>query len=297
MPAARSTHWQLTAALVPVLMFSFGCGKRVERESPGAKLDRLLSANRLDEAEKFCRELVKKRDSDVLIHRGNLARVLCLRGEARLEALGFFDPDPVKARAAKGKTGYLDALARFRDAASECRAVLRELRSEREQQAFAKVRGTLGLALYRQGKTREAISELKRAVADDPKLAAAHNTLGLIFHELGKSEAAVANFKAALQADPGLAEAAYNLGVYFEDEVAELARIETEAREAGSRPPKGTASKKVTARNQAVKYYRRFLREQAGKGRRKQEVRRRIQKLAAPAGNVSELPGNTSRAA
>ncbi len=280
-----------------MLFPTFGCGNNVKPDSPGMKLDRLLSKGKLDEAEKFCREFVGKKDSDVLVHRGNLAHVLCLRGEAKLDAVGFFDPNPVKAKAAKGKAGYLDALALFRDATSECRAVFRELKGEREQQAFAKVRGTLGLALYRQGKTTEAINELKRAVADDPRLAAAHNTLGLIFHELGKSDAAEANFKAALQADPGLAEAAYNLGVYFEDELEELTRIETEAREAGSRPPKGTATRKVTARSEAVKYYKRFLRERTGKGGWKEEVRKRVEQLQGPGKGVSVLPGGTPAAA
>ena len=65
----------------------------------------------------------------------------------------------------------------------------------------------------------------------------------------------------------------------------------------GSPPPKGTASKKATARNEAVKYYRRFLRERAGKSTRKEEVRRRIRKLEGPTKDASVLPGGASTVA
>jgi tetratricopeptide (TPR) repeat protein len=271
-----------------------GCGKSARPASPDRKLKSLLREGKLVEAEKFCRDLVRKKDSQVSVHRGNLAHILCLRGEAVLVKIGFFDP--AKAKEARASEDYAVAAAFFRDAASQCQRVFKD-EPEKDWEAFAKVRGTLGLALYRQERVKEAIVELKRAVADDPRLGAAHNTLGLIYHELGKGEAALANFKAALQAEPGLSEAAYNLGLYYQEELEELTKVEAQAREAGSRPPKGTLLRKRAAAREALRYYRRFLIDRPGNRGQGEEVRRRVEQLEKLGGGAQRMPGSATPAA
>jgi tetratricopeptide (TPR) repeat protein len=283
----RAAHLPSTPTCVALATGFFllvGCGAQQSKPpSPGEKLDKLLREGKLAEAEKYCRGLVRKSDNkQVHTHRGNLAHVLCLRGEEALAESGFFDPDPAKAVKAKGTRKYREAHAFFKSATSEARQVFTRLPTKKWS-AFAKVRATLGLALYRQGLVEEALVELKRALADDDRLGSAHNTLGLIYHEQGNEAAAVANFKAALKAQPGLGEAAYNLGVYFEDELSEMTKLESDALKAGGRPPKGTRERKAAAREEAIKYYKWFLKGRTGDQQRKKTVRRRIDRLKGKA--------------
>jgi tetratricopeptide (TPR) repeat protein len=276
-----------------VLLLTSGCGEDPKPVSPGERFDGLLKEGKLEEAEKFCRENVRKKDTDEQVHRGNLAHVLCLLGERALQEAGYFDADPEKAKKSREHRKFGEARRYFREAATQGKRVFEDV-PKSKWKGYAKVRATIGLALYRLERVSEAIKELERAVADDEHLATAHNTLGLIYHEQGKQEAAVANFKAALKAEPGMAEAAYNLGVYFEDELSELARVERDARKAGSAPPKDAAARRKTAREEAIKYYRRYLQVRTGDRRKKDEVRRRIMKLS---GGASAAPSGAPRAA
>jgi tetratricopeptide (TPR) repeat protein len=280
-----------TVAIGAAFLLACGCGQAPQTVSTQEKFKELLRGGRLADAEELCRKLVARGGEEVLVHRGNLAAVLCRRGEAKLEQAGFFDADESRSAASRKQPEWSQAMAFFAGAVSQCRGVLGKLGDDpRKTAAYAKVRGTLGLALYRQGRVKEAMNELERAVAEDPRLAAAHNTLGMIFHELGKGEAAAANFKAALQADPGLAEAAYNLGLYYQEELEELGRIEARARQAGARPPRGTENRKRTARRQAIRYYRQFLRERGGKRGRWGEVQRRLRSLQGSANGACRQP-------
>ena len=169
----RRAVWPVYAALIVLLFSIFGCGGEEEKPvSPGAKLDNLLKTGKLDEAERFLRELVKKEDSkkekdSTQLHRGNLAQVLCLRGAAALNEAGFFDPDPKKAKKAKEHRSYAEALGFFKSAVSEARLVFKKLPPEKHR-LFAEVRGTLGLALYRLGRLKEAIRELEADLESDP---------------------------------------------------------------------------------------------------------------------------------
>ncbi len=282
--AAWPAYIALTVLLIPI----FGCGGEEKKPlTPGAKLDNLLKTGKLDEAERLLRELVKKEDSKkeesrTQLHRGNLVRVLCLRGEAALTEAGFFDPDPEKAKKAQKHRSYAEAQGYFTSAASEARLVFKGLPAKKHWR-FAKVRASLGLALYRLGRMKDAIKELERAVADDNKVAAAHNTLGIIYHETGERKTALAHFNAALLADPGLSDAAYNLGVYYQDEVEALVKSEVDARRAGSKMPKGSAERKAAARKDAVKYYKRYIEDRTGDAQKRREVREKIKKLKAGA--------------
>jgi len=283
----------LCAGLIALVIALSGCGEDENKPPPpGTKLENLLKAGKLAEAERFCRELVKKEGSNQ-VHRGNLAKVLCMRGEVALKEAGFFDPDPKKAKKAKEHPSYAQAQGFFAGAASEARLVFKKV-PEKKWWRFAKVRATLGLALYRRGRVKQAVKELERAVADDNRLAAAHNTLGMIYHETGERKTALAHFKAALLAEPGLAEAAYNLGVYYEDEAAALADAEAEAKRLKLPPPKDSAARKARAHAEAVRYYKRYLEGRAGAAAKNQEVRDKIKKLK---GGASAAPRDAPRPA
>lgn len=278
--------WLSHAVLVALVISSWGCGSSEKQAAPGANLDKLIRDGKLAEAERVCRALVKKNDSDA-VARGTLARVLCLRGDAVLAEIGFFDLDPEKAKKAKEDPHFEEALGFFQAAAAEARLVFKKL-PEKKWPQFAEVRATLGLALHRLGRSEEAVRELKRAVAENRYEAGAHNTLGLIYHESGRKDLALVHFQAALAANPGLAEAAYNLAVYYEDDLTDLAEAEQQAREMKTPPPKDLAGRKAGARKAAIRYYRHFLKESGG--RRVEEVRARVRKLEKLEGRASAGP-------
>ena len=253
----------ITCALLIFLGFSIcGCGSDDNAPPPGAELEELIRTNQLAEAERRCRNLVRNFDSS-LLHRGNLARVLCLRGDAALRASGFFNSDVKKADMAQDTALYREAMGYFREAEREARKALLLGKKEDADQR-AKVRATLGLALYRQGsreKLKQGVEELKLAIREDEKLAGAHNTLGLIYFDQGKHEAAMAEFLAALSLDPGLAEASFNLAVYYEGRLVDLAAEEMKAAGKGGKPEdlKVLRERKAEACRSALKHYRRFL--------------------------------------
>jgi tetratricopeptide (TPR) repeat protein len=281
--AARPARWLLCATLAGHLFFLNGCGDGGNTAPPGADLDGLLAAGKLAEAEKLCRELVRKDDTRANLHRGNLARVLCLRGDAVLKAAGFFDPDPKKAEEARKSERYRAGVKYFQEAEEVSRGVL-DHPGKSGKVELAKVRATLGLAVYRQDglkRAKEAVRQLKQAVAEGDRLGAAHNTLGLIYYDYGEREKAVTHFRAALQAEPGLFEASYNLAVYYEGEVADLDAEEAAAREKGRKVPADLAERRRTARRSALEYYRRYERETKGRKIEREVVRDRIQKLEA----------------
>ena len=69
-----------------------------------------------------------------------------------------------------------------------------------------------GRCLREQGRLREAVAALERAVALQPRFAKAWFLIGLIRDDLGDPATAAA-YRAALDADPTLHEAALNLGI------------------------------------------------------------------------------------
>jgi len=76
----------------------------------------------------------------------------------------------------------------------------------------------LGAYLNASGSTREAIVQLRLAVALKPDYADAHNNLGnALSKEPGLRDEAVKEFEAALRLEPGMAEAEGNLGLVLVD--------------------------------------------------------------------------------
>ena len=69
-----------------------------------------------------------------------------------------------------------------------------------------------GDALYRAGRTAEAASEYRLAVASDPRDPDARNNLGAALADLGQLAEAEACYREALRLRPAFADALYNLG-------------------------------------------------------------------------------------
>ncbi|MEI9898482.1 MAG: tetratricopeptide repeat protein [Chthoniobacter sp.] len=74
---------------------------------------------------------------------------------------------------------------------------------------------TLGIVFYSQGKYDEAVNELTKALAIDPKNATAHNYLGITASQKGWQEAAQKELETATSLDPNYADANFNLAVVF----------------------------------------------------------------------------------
>jgi len=78
-------------------------------------------------------------------------------------------------------------------------------------------RMNLGVLLYRQGKTEEAVEEYKEALRGDPEHAATHSNLGEAFRKLGQLDQALEHHERAIRIDPGVANYHHNLGLTLID--------------------------------------------------------------------------------
>jgi tetratricopeptide (TPR) repeat protein len=75
--------------------------------------------------------------------------------------------------------------------------------------------GSLGAALLKMGQTGAALGHLLKSVEIDPKQAQVHSSLGVALLETGQAEESLAHLRAALKIDPENEEAHYNLGNTF----------------------------------------------------------------------------------
>ena len=74
----------------------------------------------------------------------------------------------------------------------------------------------LGIALDKQGKTDEAISQYQKAIHLKPDVAGPHNNLGNAFVDKGQLDGAISQYQEAIRRKPDYAEAHYNLGAAFD---------------------------------------------------------------------------------
>lgn len=74
------------------------------------------------------------------------------------------------------------------------------------------VRRELAWLLWHGNRRSEALTELRRTLADAPRLAALHNDLGMMLRGIGEVEASQGSFLAAIDLDPALWQARFNLG-------------------------------------------------------------------------------------
>ena len=70
---------------------------------------------------------------------------------------------------------------------------------------------SLGLALFQDGRTDEAINEYQKALQMHPEDADVHANLGTALFKTGKSDEAIAEFQEALRIQPNNSIARYNL--------------------------------------------------------------------------------------
>ena len=77
---------------------------------------------------------------------------------------------------------------------------------------FSSAHFNLGMAYYRDGKTDEAIRELKQAVSVNPKLTHGYLNLGIVYSKIGDVQDAISAFRKAVETNPALFAARFNLG-------------------------------------------------------------------------------------
>ena len=79
------------------------------------------------------------------------------------------------------------------------------------------------LSLYlKQGKGKEAIAKLDKAIAADPKNPNLYAVLGSLQDQAGNTELAVANYKKAIELDPNNPEVQFNMGKYYFNKGADI---------------------------------------------------------------------------
>jgi len=89
----------------------------------------------------------------------------------------------------------------------------------------AGLRMNLGLALYSEGKLREAVSQFQAAVRQDGRLEPEWFMLGLEHLKLNETQQAVGDLERALRIDPGDKRARLELADAFLKEVASLSQL------------------------------------------------------------------------
>jgi tetratricopeptide (TPR) repeat protein len=73
----------------------------------------------------------------------------------------------------------------------------------------------LGEAVYKLGRSSEAIAHFERALQIDPNQASAYSSLGAALLESGRPKESLANLQKAIELDPKSSDAHYNLGNTF----------------------------------------------------------------------------------
>lgn len=74
---------------------------------------------------------------------------------------------------------------------------------------------SLGAALLRKGQWNDALAHLRRALEIDPKQAPAHSSLGVALLEMGRPDESLAHLRKALEIDPNDNDVNYNLANTF----------------------------------------------------------------------------------
>jgi len=239
-----------------------GCGAAQPKKPSLAGLDGLITERKLAEAEELCRRIVQADPGDSEA-RGSLARVLCLRGDAALAELGFLERGRKEPATAPR---YAAARKLFEAAVVEGRAALAA------SPGNGRVRGTLGLALYRTGQREQAVEELKSALKAEPQSAEINNTLGLICYETGRLDEALGYYRAALALQGDLPEACYNLAVLYEEDFG--------------------STGKAASRDEAIRYYGLYRRYRRGdKDGRVEKAIRELEAKAPAGGRGAGAPG------
>jgi len=79
----------------------------------------------------------------------------------------------------------------------------------------ATIHGSLGSALMKIGQTKAALTHFQQSLEINPKQASVHSSLGVALLETGRAEESLAHLQTAVKIDPADADAHYNLGNTF----------------------------------------------------------------------------------
>ncbi len=166
---------------------------------------------KIQEAVKALREAIKKdpsfpdaHNAIALLYHVSLGRPDLAEPEYK-KAL---DLKPDYAEAANNYCALLLDLKRWKEAETYCRKALSNVLYPTPHLA----RGNLAMALYHQGRTDEAITELKAALLTQPKFCVGYRSLGRIYDETGETAKALDAFEHFVKACPDRAEAHFLLG-------------------------------------------------------------------------------------
>jgi Flp pilus assembly protein TadD len=107
----------------------------------------------------------------------------------------------------------VDNASQMMEKAQYAAAIPELARAQQLNPTEAGVSNSLGIALFKTGKTAEAVDEYEKAVRLDPEFAEAYDNLGNALAQLGKSSEAIANFEKAVELDPTNCKAHSNMAV------------------------------------------------------------------------------------
>jgi Flp pilus assembly protein TadD len=156
----------------------------------------------------------------------------------------------------------------------------------------------LGVALYENGQTDEAIRQFEEGVRLKPDYAYSHYNLGIAYDKQGQVDKALGQLQEALRLDPGYADAHYNLGValYQQGRTAEAIgqfretiRLEPDHPQAHNNL--GTALGKDGQTDEAIRQFQEALRLKPDYA----EARKNLDILLATKARASPPPGAATR--
>jgi tetratricopeptide (TPR) repeat protein len=116
---------------------------------------------------------------------------------------------------AKARQDYAQALHALRTGRMQEAEKMLHALAAREPE-LSGPRANLGLLYHRNGKPREAIAALKRAIDINPRRAVYHNELGILYREEGQFDNARRSYLRALELEPDYALAHRNIGILYD---------------------------------------------------------------------------------
>lgn len=179
--------------------------------------DAFLQAKRYDEAIAQYRAAIAKADKPVFTAYLNLGTANYQKEDLQAAIEAYRKAIEIRPNDYRGHYNLAEALyasANYRESETEYRKVIT---LNQKGLLGAQAHHFLGLALYRQGRTAEAIAEYRIAIEQfGGKYAEAHYNLGIALLDLKDYSGAETEFRTTVGQDKDFAEAHFNLGVALE---------------------------------------------------------------------------------
>lgn len=164
-----------------------------------ARLQSILAAGRLGEAEKLCRQLLADPGNDAAHLHLLLGNILHAGGQP---AKGLEHVRKAIDAAPGHSTGHACLAALLMASGQPGPALAAQMKAAACRDADAMTHQNLGSLLWQAGKPHEAIAPLEKAVALAPKLVAAWQSLGRLYRHLGHHDKARQAFATAVEIEP-----------------------------------------------------------------------------------------------